>query len=44
MLVYDGTRDYYIYSYAIHVNDLKSSNVVDKHVVTVQNRDVCLPF
>lgn len=44
MLVYDETRDYYIYSYAIHVNDLKSSNVVDKHVITVQNRDICLPF
>lgn len=44
MLVYDETRDYYIYSYAINVNDLKSSNVVDKHVITVQNRDICLPF
>lgn len=44
MLVYDETRDYYIYSYAINVNDLKSSNVVDKHVITVQNCDICLPF
>lgn len=45
MLVYDETRDYFIYPYAIHVNDLKNLKiVVDKHVITVQNRDICLPF
>lgn len=35
MLVYDEIRDYYIYFYVINVNDLKSSNVVDKYVIIV---------
>lgn len=35
MLVYDEIRDYYRYFYVIYVNDLKSSNVVDKYVIIV---------